>query len=650
MSPVSFYTLLDIYQRSIQSFGPLKLFGVKCHTTWKWMTYAEFATCVERMRSGLRSLGVKMEDAVAIISNNHPEWAIAAYASYGLGARFVPMYEAQAEQELEYILQDCRAHVLFLGSTALLKTIRVLIPRLPDLKHIVLLEHDTLIGHVNDARSAPHQYEEVSSWAGPVHLILYSDLLELGQKAGVDIPEKVDPDVVATLIYTSGTTGNPKGVMLTHQNITANVNAVRQMLPMSSEDCSLAFLPWAHSFGQTAELHSLFSLGASIAIAGPKERLLQDLEEIQPTVLFIVPRLLNKMYTSVQDKISSKSPLFQQMVQRALQSREKRRNGNSINLLDQVVEALIDRLLFSKIRARFGRRIRYVFCGGATLNQDIARFMESVGIPIYEGYGLTEASPVVSVNSPLGCQPGSVGRLLPGVRVVIDPQALYEEGVFENSVSVRSNNVYLEGEVIVYGQNVMKGYALRPVETAQALTGDGGLRTGDRGYLDKDGFLFVTGRIKEQYKLENGKYIVPTLLEEKLKLSRFILNAMVYGINRPYNVALIVVDVNAVLTALKRQGLSCTAFPEELLEHVELRSFLREEIDRLFHRFKKFESIVDFALIRDDFTVENGMLTPSQKLKRQKIWEVYREKIEKLYASQIPPFRLGLTNSERGVR
>ena len=347
----------------------------------------------------------------------------------------------------------------------------------------------------------------------PAGVVSYASLLNTGHSVPSVMPK---PSDTAGLIYTSGTTGNPKGVVLTHDNIASNVSATHAIFPMELADRSLSFLPWAHVFGQTAELHTLLSTGASMAICEGVDRILDNLAEVQPTLLFSVPRIFNKIYTSVQQQIAARPKAVQMLVHRALEVAAKERTGERLKVRELALLTLVDRLVFSKVRARFGGRLKYAFSGGAALSREVAEFIDSLGITVYEGYGLTETSPVVTANAPGARKIGSVGRPIPGVRVEIDPAM----GVSKPSADGKSTR--FEGEIVVYGHNVMQGYHNRPEENDKVMMPDGGFRTGDLGKLDEDGFLWITGRIKEQYKLENGKYVTPVPIEEELKLSPFI--------------------------------------------------------------------------------------------------------------------------------
>jgi len=597
-----FTTLVDIFHHSVGRYGARDLFGTKRGGIWSWMTYAEFGRAVDRLRAGLASLGIRRGECVAIVSNNRVEWAVSAYACYGLGAVFVPMYEAQSAAEWEFIVGESEATALIVANVASLEKAKRQLAATERLRHIVVID------------------AEVGSQPDDPRCTTYSALLDSQSTAPAIQPASGD---LATLIYTSGTTGNPKGVMLTHGNIASNVAAIHQVLKLDASDRSLAFLPWAHVFGQTAELHHLFSAGASMAICEGPDKILDNLAEIRPTLFFSVPAVFNRLFTAVQQQLASKSGLVRRLVSGALEVAARKRSGAELKIHERALLLVAERLVFAKVRARFGGRLRYASAGGAALSREVAEFIDTLGILVFEGYGLTETSPVVSTNYPGFRKMGTVGPALPGVRVVIDPEAV-QGGAPGNASSA-------EGEIIVFGPNVMKGYFKHPEETAAVLTADGGFRTGDMGCLDAQGFLSITGRIKEQYKLENGKYVVPTALEEQLKLSPFVSNVMVYGDNRPYNVALIVANIAALRRWADDRPDPLPTEADRLLADERVRALVRGEIDRVGAGFKGFEAIRDFALIGEAFTTENGLLTPKLSLRRRKAIERYKDVIDRLY-------------------
>jgi long-chain acyl-CoA synthetase len=585
-----FQTLVDVYHDAVKTFPDNPLFGTKRAGQWEWMTYLEFGKQTDAFRAGLAELGLKRGDRVAVIANNRPEWAVAAYACFGLGVAFVPMYEAQLPKDWEFIVKDCEAKALVVATDAIAEKCKPFLESIPGLAHIISLDPAT---------------------KGTDKVKTYKSLAAT-KAAGKGVPTiKPEPKDIACFIYTSGTTGNPKGVILSHGNIASNVSAIHECFPFSAMDRSLSFLPWAHSFGQTCELHGLLSMGASLAICESVDKILDNLAEAKPTVLFSVPRIFNKLYGAVQKQISTKPGFIQSMVKSSLATRRKQRLGEEVSLGEGLVLAITDKVVFSKVRARFGGNLKYAFSGGAAISTEVAEFIDGLGVTVYEGYGLTETSPITTANWPNNRKIGSVGKSIPGVKVSISP----------------------EQEIIVHGPNVMLGYHNRKEENDAVFTADGGFRTGDMGKIDDDGFLFITGRIKEQYKLENGKYVVPTPLEEQIKLSAYVLNAMVYGDNKPYNVALVVANVDAVKKWASENGVSETD-PDKLLAHPKVRALFQGELDHYGEKFKGFEGVKDFALIAEDFTAENGMLTPSLKVKRRKVVETYQSALDGLYAKK----------------
>ena len=602
-----FTTLVDIFERSIAAHASRPLFGTKKEGQWTWTSYAEFGSLVDKLRGGLSSIGVQRGDCVAAVSNNRVEWAVAAYACYSLGAAFVPMYEAQNPKEWEFIVRDCEAKVFLAANDAVLAKAHRLLDAVPSLKNVVVF----------DPGERPTN--------GDGRITTYAALLASGKKVEPIHPVGSDN---AGLIYTSGTTGDPKGVILTHSNLASNVSAIGDTLALEREDQSLSFLPWAHSFGQTGELHFFFSRGASMAICEGVDKILDNLVEVRPTVLLSVPRIFNRLYTAVQTQIAAKPRPVQDLVKAALRMTAKERAGERLKLHELALLELADKVVFQKVRARFGGQLRFAVSGGAALSPEVIEFIDSLGIVIYEGYGLTETSPVATVNFPGARRIGSVGPPLPGVRIDID------EATGEHKAAEKGKPSRLEGEIVIHGHNVMKGYFNRPEDNAAVFTPDGGFRTGDMGYTDALGFLYITGRIKEQYKLENGKYVVPTPLEEKLKLSPFVANVMVYGEGRPFNVALVVANLSAVKAWAADHHVTLPSTADGVLAHERVRGLFRQELEKYGQSFKGFESIQEFSLIAEDFTTDNGMLTPSLKLKRGKVVEAYGPAIAKLYENR----------------
>ena len=586
-----FQTLQELYRKTLSAHADRPLFGVKADGGWRWHTYADFARDVDAMRAALTELGVVKGDRVAIIADNGLPWAVSAYATYGLGAQFVPMYEAQRPKDWAFILRDSGTKVLVVASQEIADKVESLRGELPDLETVVVV-----------GGTGPHAYEA---------------LLLLG--AGKYAPmTPVTPDDIAGFIYTSGTTGDPKGVLLSHGNLAGNASAALEIFPIRTHDRSLSFLPWAHSFGQTAELHTLFAAGAAMALVESIPKIVENLAEVQPTILISVPRIFNRIYDGLHTRMAEtggvQAWLFHKAVDVARQRRHLARDGRSSLPLDLAFQVL-DRVVLSKVRARFGGRLEYAISGGAALSPEIAEFMGDLGIVVFEGYGLTETSPVVAANHPEAHRIGTVGKPLPGVRIALDHEITGDA---------------VDGELIVYGHCVMQGYHGLPDENAKVFTEDGGLRTGDMARLSDDGFLSITGRIKEQYKLENGKYVVPTPLEEQLKLAPLVASALIHGSNKPYNVALIVPDWEVAARWARDHGVPET--PATLLQDRSFVAAVKAQVAHRAEAFKGYERPKEIALLEDDFTTDNGMLTPSLKVKRRVVLAAYGDLVESLYS------------------
>ena len=590
----TYENLVDMFEKSTRKYAHRPLFGVKRAGRYEWMSYAEVARAVAEFRGGLASLGVGHGDKVAVISDNRPEWAVGAYATYSLGAQYVPMYEAQLEKDWKYMLNDSGTKVLLVANAKIYEKAKKFVDELEHLERVICFE-----GGAEDPNT-------------------YAALRKIGAAKPVPAVNPKASDICG-FIYTSGTTGNPKGVLLSHANLTSNVNALHEIFPLSEEDVSLSFLPWAHSFGQTVELHALLSYGASMGLAESVSTIIDNLAEVKPTLLFSVPRIFNRIYDGVNKKMNEagglKLKLFNAMLDTATTKKKLEADGRS-SVVNSVKHAVLDKLVASKVRARFGGRLKYAVSGGAALSKDVGTFIDNLGIMVYEGYGLTETSPIATANSPSGRIIGSVGRAIPGVRIVIDPCEGAPPG---------------QGEIIVYGPNVMVGYHNLPEATREVFTADGGFRTGDMGRIDDKGFVFITGRVKEQYKLENGKYVVPAPLEEKLRLSPFIANIMVDGTNKPFNVALIVPDFETLRAWAKEQGLDGHD-NASLVKQPKVKALYEGELGKYSGEFKGYEAPKKFVLAEEDFTTDNGMLTPSLKVKRRVVMEKYGKALEALYA------------------
>jgi len=486
--------LVQLLQSAVARHAHRPLLGVRQRKAWQWWTYRQCAELVDALRAGLTSLGVGPGDRVAIITNNCPEWVICAYATYTLGACYVPMYASQLARDWQYILADSGAKICFVANQAIATQLEALRSALPELQTIVRLDAP---------QSEPHSY---------------AALLATGRSKPVP-PAQPDDDTLAAMIYTSGTTGKPKGVMLTHYNMASNACGSVGVVDVTAGDRSVAFLPWAHVFGGGIELNGAIAHGCCCAVCGEPTQVVGMLPEVKPSVLFGVPRVWNRIYNGVHDKMARMPSPVQALFQRALHVRSLQRRRQRLDLADVLVLKLAQRTLFPVITKGMGGQLRCVFSGAAKLSLEVAEFLENLGIPVYDGYGMTEASGCITANPRGHARAGSVGIPIAGVRIEIDQHVT---GAGPD-----------EGEIIVHGPGVMRGYWKQEELTRNTLTPNGGLRTGDLGRLDADGYLYLTGRVKELYKLENGKYVAPAPLEETIKRSPFVAECVYFGADQP---------------------------------------------------------------------------------------------------------------------
>ncbi len=587
--------LVEIFEDSVKKYANNRLFGTKNSSqVYEWVTYSDVSRMVDGIRSGLAGLGVKKGDAVGIIANNRTEWAVCCYASYGVGALFVPMYEAELEKVQKYILKDSGVKVLFVSKRTIYESAQAWMKEIETLKHVIIIDE-----------KGPNSYQE---------------LMDNGLKKIVPAIRPTADDI-AGLIYTSGTTGDPKGVLLSHGNFSSQVHALCKSFHMLNDKTStLSFLPWAHSYGQTAELNTLLKLGGSTGFAESPATIVGDLQLVKPTMLVSVPRIFNRVYDGIQKKISDKGGLAQKLFNMGIEEHKKKRElakqGKS-SLINSIKLAIVDKIVYSKLRELFGGNLQLSISSSAALSAHIAQFMFDIGIPVYEAWGMTEISPAGTVNTPADYKIGSCGKAIDKVRLVIDRTGMDDDSV--------------EGELVVYGPNVMQGYHNKPEETKATMTEDGGLRTGDRAFVDKDGFLYITGRIKEQFKLENGKFVYPSAMEEHVKLLPSVEQAMIFGLNKPFTVCVVVPDFLVMEKVAKEKGLP--ADRNEFVKNPAVIKMYEEEIyNHLKDAFASYELPKKILLLSEGFTTENGMLTPTLKLKRREVLKKYMDMIDSLYA------------------
>jgi long-chain acyl-CoA synthetase len=595
-------TLNEIFFGALDRFGarPVALRS-KSAGSWVPVSYAELEARVHAVAAGLRGLGVITGDRVAILSENRPEWAVTDYACLSIRCADVPIYPTLPARQIEFILRDAAAKAVVVSSAEQLAKIREVRPRLGDLQHVIVMDRDA-----------------VSDGA-----IAFADLQSGGGTAARDAAARdawrrdalaVGPDDVATLIYTSGTTGDPKGVMLTHGNLTSNVMSGLQVLPLRDTDECLSFLPLSHVFERMAGHYCMMQSGTIINYATSIDTVSADMLELRPTVVLSVPRLYEKIYARVLDAAMSGSPIKRRIFRWAKATGER---WAEYRLARRPVPRglgfryrLAHRLVFAKLQARVGGRLRFFVSGGAPLSAEIAKFFYAAGLPILEGYGLTETSPVIAVNTFDALKLGTVGRPLPGVEV----------------------RIASDGEILTRGPHVMKGYFGKPEATAETIDPDGWLHTGDIGVLDAEGFLRITDRKKDMIVTAGGKNIAPQPIENLVKTSKFVSNAVMLGDRRKFPIMLVVPNLDTLKAWAARKNIRFD--PDDvpaLLAQDAVRAKMDREVLRPLVDVAHFEVPKRLLLLPEDFSVETGELTPTLKVKRRVVEQNHREAIEAVY-------------------
>lgn len=573
---------------------------IRRNGTWEALSSQEFLRRVAGLAQALTELGVRSGDRVGLFAPNCPEWHTADFAITGIGAVTVPVYFNESPERVAYILNHSQAKVIFVTGANQLQKLLACRMEIPLVDQIIAAEAgDTL-------PTECLRFETLIAGAGGAEIASYR--MHAAQ---------VVSSQLASLIYTSGTTGEPKGVMLTHSNFCSNVEDTCKDFDLRREsDVAVSFLPLAHVYGRTLDYVYLLQ-GVSVAYVDVVEQVGQALVEVRPTLIAAVPRFFEKIYARLMEQGSRnaglKRKVFDWSIKVANRSALWRCGEGTATFALRLQWKIADKLVYSKIRAGTGGKLRLVFSGGAPLSRELAEFFWAIGIPIYQGYGLTETSPIVTSNYPKN-RVGSSGKPIPNVEVRIAP----------------------DGEILAKGPCVMLGYYKNPEATREVLTGDGWFSTGDIGYLDKDNYLFITDRKKDLLKTAAGKFVAPQPIENALKTSPYILNAMVVGDKRKFIVALLVTNFVTVRARAAEQGIPFVS-DAELLLHPWVKSFFDNEVRRLTQHLAQYESIKRFALLPQDFTFDNGALTFTMKLKRRVVEQHYHQIIESLYSDVQEP-------------
>ncbi len=555
------------------------------------VTWRQYRQKVEHLANWLMSIGLQAGDRVALLCETRYEWVIADMAIHQAALVNVPIYPTLMPRQAAYILQDSGSKAVIVSGRKLLDKVMDVVEDCPDLREIVMIGNDAL----PDSGRTVHRWDDCIAKGGSV------DAEMAPQRAARQA--EADPDGMCSIIYTSGTTGNPKGVMLSHENFLSNAGAVIPLAGISPEDTSISFLPLSHVL-ERCMYYGITMAGATIGYAESIDTVAANLMELRPTLMATVPRLLEKVYGRINDGVAQGSPLKQKLFTWALGVGRRHRLENKPEPMQY---AVADKLVFSKIRARLGGRMRMIVCGGAPMVKAIGEFFHIAGLAVCEGYGLTETSPVISLNLPGKVRFGTVGFVLPGVSVKIAEL----------------------GEICVKGPNIMLGYYQLPEANADVFDADGWFHTGDVGEMDADGYLRITDRIKELIVLSNGKNVAPQPLENHLKTSPYIEQAMVIGDNRKFCTCLIVPNYEKLQAFALSQGIPTGK--SDLIDNNRVHALLREEIDRTTKDFAQYERVKKFALLADEWTVETGELTPTLKCKRKIILKNYAEKVDAMY-------------------
>ena len=563
---------------------------------WRELTHQELARRVHHVALGLYEFGIRPGEHVAIYSHNRPEWAIADYACLTARCPDVTVYPTLPGQQIEYLLQDSGAVAIFVGGREQLAHVLSVRAALPALRTVFLFD-------------PPQEGDEV---------IPLAQLIRHGAAAERKYPDyrrdalAVTPDDLATLIYTSGTTGEPKGVMLTHGNFCADINAALSVMHIGPSDSCLSLLPLSHAFERMAGHYTMLRGGATISYAESWETVPQNLMEVRPTIVMSVPRLYEKVYARVTEVAMAGGAVKRRVFFWARRTGDRyaelRLSGRPRPLGLRLRRFMADRLVYAALRRRTGGRMRFFVSGAAPLAPDIARFFYAAGLPVIEGYGLTETSPVVALNSLGALKIGTVGRPLANVELRIGE----------------------DGEILVRGPNVMRGYYHKPEATAEAIEADGWLHTGDVGEVDADGFLRITDRKKDLIVTAGGKKIAPQPIEHLVRSNPFITNAVLLGDKRRFPILLVVPDWRALAVWAAARGLAART-PDELLAVPDAVAKVERDAMVNLRDLASYEMPKKILLIRDDFTIERGELTPTLKVKRRVVEQEYREMIDQAY-------------------
>ncbi|WP_246372122.1 AMP-dependent synthetase/ligase [Nocardioides pelophilus] len=582
----------------VAASGPREAFRFPRGEAWESVTWAQAGEEVRRLAAGLLSLGLAPEQRVGIASSTRYEWILADLAVMCAAGATTTVYPSTGDEDTAFILGDSECRFVFAEDATQLEKIQSHQAELPVLDKVICFD-----GSLADGESVLSM--DGLAELGDAYLAEHPDAIEA-------VSKEIRPDQLATLIYTSGTTGRPKGVRTLHRAWVFEGEAIKAQGILSEDDLQFLWLPMAHSFGKVL-LSTQLACGFATAIDGRVDKIVENLGIVKPTFMGAAPRIFEKAHARIVTMQAAEGGAKEKIFLKAFEVGTKvdqlKREGKSVPLLLKLQHRLFDKLVFSKVRERFGGRVRFFISGSAALNAEIAQWFHAAGILILEGYGMTENAAGATVNHPDEYKIGTVGMPFPGTEVRIG------EG----------------GEVQLKGPHLMAGYHNRDEATAEAMTPDGWLRTGDKGELDDDGFLRITGRIKELFKTSGGKYIAPPAIEAKFKaICPYVSQFMVFGAERNFVVALITVDPDAIAGWAAENDMADASYTD-IVRSEKTRAMIGDYVDQLNSQLNRWETIKKWELLDHDLTIESGELTPSLKVKRAVVETNNKDLIDAFY-------------------
>ena len=591
-------TLIDVFMTVVRKHNRPDALNYKSGGRWISISADDMLERVRFIAAGLHAIGVKRGDRVALLSESRVEWTLTDAGAIFAGVIDVPIYATLTPPQVRYILNDSGAGALFLANRQKFLELKDVLGECPSVKQVIFFEGEGVMPQEGLTLAQLEEKGRELEQREPGHIARCA--------------EQTKPDDLATIIYTSGTTGEPKGVMLTHSNLVTNLIDSSGHLSFGEADRALSVLPLSHVFERQAMYMYLYQ-GIAVYFAESLQTVGPNLKEVQPTVLVGVPRIFEKIYERIRERAAETGKVSEALLAWSVSvAREYAKRliaHQPFSAWLKLKHSIASKLVFSKWQRAFGGRIRLLLSGGAALAEDLAYIYIGAGIPIIQGYGLTETSPVISASSLEDNRVGTVGKAIPNVEI----------------------RTAEDGEIEVRGPNVMLGYYNKPEETRAVFTSDGWFKTGDIGTIDEEGFLRITDRKKELFKTSGGKYISPQPIEQAIKGSRFISQAVLIGAERKFPAALIVPAWEQIESYCKLKGIEFTSH-SELCKHPRIVDLIQRQIDALTPNLAKYERIKKIALLENEFTIEGGELTPTLKVKRRVIDEKYRDVIEELYA------------------